>query len=59
VQHRGYTYLTAREVRFVEAAIARPIPADELGPGALEAGVAYFCRRAAQPLHQAARVPRL
>ena len=37
-----YMYLTPPEVEFVEAAVARLIPADELGPGAKEAGVAYF-----------------
>lgn len=39
---RAYTFLMAPEVAFVEAAIARLIPADELGPGAKEAGVAFF-----------------
>jgi gluconate 2-dehydrogenase gamma chain len=37
-----YTFFTEDEVAFVEAAVARLIPADELGPGALEAGVPYF-----------------
>ncbi len=37
-----YMFLTPAEVAFVEAAVARLIPADELGPGAKEAGVAYF-----------------
>ena len=41
--HPGaYMFLTSPEVAFVEAAVARLIPADELGPGAKEAGVAYF-----------------
>ena len=35
-------FLTEPEAAFVEAAVARLIPADELGPGAKEAGVAYF-----------------
>jgi len=39
---RAYMFLTQPEVAFVEAAVARLIPADELGPGAKEAGVAYF-----------------
>jgi gluconate 2-dehydrogenase gamma chain len=39
---QAYMYLTEPEVAFVEAAVARLIPADELGPGAKEAGVAYF-----------------
>lgn len=34
-----YTFLTAEEAAFVQAAVARLIPADEAGPGALEAGV--------------------
>src|SRR5438309_11173324 len=37
-----YMYLTQPEVAFVEAAVARLIPADELGPGPKEAGVACF-----------------
>src|SRR3979490_3041309 len=37
--------LTQPEIAFVEAAVARLIPADELGPGAKEAGVAYFIDR--------------
>ncbi|MCG3770364.1 MAG: Gluconate 2-dehydrogenase subunit 3 [Nitrosomonadaceae bacterium] len=44
VTHSGfaYGYLTAPEVHFLDAAVARLIPADELGPGAREAGVTYF-----------------
>ena len=38
-------YLTASEHGFVEAAVARIIPADHLGPGAKEAGVADFIDR--------------
>lgn len=38
----GWRFFNRDEVRFVEAAIARMIPADELGPGAKEAGVAMF-----------------
>jgi gluconate 2-dehydrogenase gamma chain len=37
-----YMFLSAAEVAFVDAAVARLIPADELGPGAKEAGVTYF-----------------
>jgi gluconate 2-dehydrogenase gamma chain len=40
-QH-AYGYLTQPEVRFLDAAVARLIPADELGPGAKEADVTYF-----------------
>jgi gluconate 2-dehydrogenase gamma chain len=38
----GYLFFTAPESAFVEAAVARLIPADDLGPGAKEAGVAYY-----------------
>ncbi len=38
----GYAFFTAPESAFVEAAVSRLIPKDELGPGALEAGVSYF-----------------
>lgn len=41
-QMEAYGFLTRPEVAFVEAAISRLIPADELGPGAKEAGVAHF-----------------
>jgi len=41
-QAHAYAYLTQPEVRFLDAAVARLIPADELGPGALEADVTYF-----------------
>ena len=41
----AYGYLTQPEVRFLDAAVARLIPADELGPGAKEAGVTYFIDR--------------
>jgi gluconate 2-dehydrogenase gamma chain len=37
-----YMFFSAAEVAFVDAAVARLIPADELGPGAKEAGVTYF-----------------
>ena len=41
----GYVFFTANEAAFVEAVLARLIPKDELGPGALEAGVAVFIDR--------------
>jgi gluconate 2-dehydrogenase gamma chain len=34
-----YTFFNADEAKFIEAAVERLIPADENGPGALEAGV--------------------
>jgi len=41
----GYLFFTAAEAAFIEAAVARLIPKDELGPGALEAGVPRFIDR--------------
>jgi gluconate 2-dehydrogenase gamma chain len=41
----AYAYLTQPEIRFIDAAVARLIPADELGPGAKEAGVTFFIDR--------------
>jgi gluconate 2-dehydrogenase gamma chain len=37
-----YSYLTQPEIRFLDAAVERLIPADDLGPGAKDAGVAFF-----------------
>jgi gluconate 2-dehydrogenase gamma chain len=39
---KAYTFFSLAESEFVEAALARLIPADDLGPGALEADAAYF-----------------
>ena len=41
-QQKAYTFFTPAESAFIEAAVARLIPADGLGPGALEADVPYF-----------------
>src|SRR5512134_1021421 len=41
----AYGYLTQPEVRFLDAAVARLIPVDELRPGAKEADVTYFIDR--------------
>ncbi|MCW5770222.1 MAG: gluconate 2-dehydrogenase subunit 3 family protein [Rhodospirillaceae bacterium] len=41
----GYVFFTGQEARFIEAAVARLIPADERGPGAKEAGAATFIDR--------------
>ena len=38
-------YFTNEERAFVDAAVSRLIPADELGPGAKEAGVTFFIDR--------------
>jgi gluconate 2-dehydrogenase gamma chain len=35
----AYQYLPGPEARFLDAAVARLIPADDLGPGAKEADV--------------------
>jgi gluconate 2-dehydrogenase gamma chain len=40
-----FTYLTQPEVRFLDAAAARLIPADDLGPGGKEAGVSVYIDR--------------
>jgi gluconate 2-dehydrogenase gamma chain len=40
-----YEFFSAEEAAFVQAAVARLIPVDELGPGALEAGVPFFIDR--------------
>jgi len=40
--HHAFEYLIQPEVLFLDAAVARLIPADELGPGAKEAGVTRF-----------------
>lgn len=41
----GYKFFTPQEAAFVEAVVARLIPADELGPGAKEANVPVFLDR--------------
>src|ERR1700755_3182307 len=41
----GYTFFTAAEVVFIEAAVGRLIPFDAVGPGAVEAGVPFFLDR--------------
>jgi gluconate 2-dehydrogenase gamma chain len=41
----GYLFFTADEAAIVDAFVARLIPADELGPGAREAGVTTFIDR--------------
>jgi gluconate 2-dehydrogenase gamma chain len=38
----AYGYLTQPEIRFLDAAVERLIPSDDLGPGAREAGVTCF-----------------
>ena len=46
--HYQPVFFTAEEWAFVQAAVARLIPADELGPGALEAGAPEFIDRQMQ-----------
>ena len=41
-ESQTYQYLTQPEIRFLDAAVERLIPADDLGPGAKDAGVTYF-----------------
>ena len=41
----GWTWFTEAEAAFINAAVARLIPADELGPGGVEAGVPTFIDR--------------
>ena len=41
----GYVFFTPAEAAFIEAAVARLIPNDSVGPGALEAGVPTFIDR--------------
>jgi len=41
-ESQTYQYLTQPEIRFLDAAVERLIPADELGAGAKESGVTYF-----------------
>jgi len=45
MSEHSWGYLTPPEVRFLDAAVSRLIPADELGPGAKEAGVTVFIDR--------------
>lgn len=40
-----YEFLTAAEAAFLDAALSRMIPKDDLGPGAKEAGVTFFLDR--------------
>ena len=42
VRPEAYNFFNPEEAAFVEAAVDRLIPADELGPGGREAGCAYF-----------------
>jgi gluconate 2-dehydrogenase gamma chain len=41
----GYAFFAPAEAAFVEAAVARLIPQDPVGPGAVEAGVPFFLDR--------------
>lgn len=41
----AYAYLTPAEVRFLDAAVERLIPTDELGPGGRDAGVTCYIDR--------------
>jgi gluconate 2-dehydrogenase gamma chain len=41
----GYDFFTPTEAAFIEAAVTRLIPHDDVGPGAVEAGVPFFLDR--------------
>lgn len=41
----GYRFFTAPEAAFIEAAVDRLIPPDEIGPGAVQAGVPTYIDR--------------
>src|SRR6202046_2892412 len=41
----GYTYFTPVEATFIEAAVARLIPNDDVGPGGVEPNVPFFLDR--------------
>ena len=59
-QGHAYLFFKPHEVRFVDAAVARIIPADDLGPGAKEAGVTRFIdRQLASPWGTSSRQYRL
>lgn len=45
VSGTGYVYFTPTEVTFIEAFVARLIPNDSVGPGAVEANVPFFLDR--------------
>src|ERR1700728_3926083 len=45
VSGSGYVYFTPAEAAFIEAAVARLIPNDSVGPGAVEANVPFFLDR--------------
>ena len=38
----AFTYFAQPEIAFLDAAVSRLIPADDLGPGAKEAGITFF-----------------
>lgn len=41
-QAEAYTFFTGEEAKFIEAAVARLLPRDASGPGALETGCGYY-----------------
>ena len=45
VSGEGYVFFAPAEQSFIEASVARLIPQDPIGPGAIEAGVPYFLDR--------------
>jgi gluconate 2-dehydrogenase gamma chain len=53
----GYTFFVPYQAAILEAAAARLIPTDDLGPGATEAGVAFFIDRQMAKTHEGFRGP--
>jgi gluconate 2-dehydrogenase gamma chain len=45
VDGADFKFFSAEERKFIEAAVARLIPSDDIGPGAVEAGVPFFIDR--------------
>jgi gluconate 2-dehydrogenase gamma chain len=45
VSGEGYVFFSPAEQSFIEASVARLIPNDPIGPGAIEAGVPFFLDR--------------
>lgn len=53
----GFTRFVPYQAAIIQAAAARLIPTDELGPGATEAGVVYFIDRQLAKEHESFRGP--
>ena len=51
VEYREYMFFTEDEAAFMEAAVDRLIPSDNVGPGALELGVVYYIDRQLESIY--------